>query len=439
MKIFAIQNNTNNNYNRVNKVITPSFKSNSVMEKSRRFVTGTYNVDKNSLHSFSTLIKSPDFKPFSDITAGKESFIGKVFENISNPFSGMVILSCFPMLDKDFLKENLFKFGLIHSGLAQLDYTDYETRQKLRQFYKFAANDLGFKDNEIEAHTAINEGLKQNNLEYLRVLMDERELTPQLPNGEMSVSVIINGKRHPNPQIRSLFDDNYLLRKTINRPILEAEDAPKVSEFYDGSNMFTMDVLKNMYSPKMSMEDLANDSLTVAKSKEEKYTPYGVQYAQAKFAPQVVSEFSKQVDKWIDDDENKFGEVQFRTLYNIITDKNFPSIKDKVYGVSGNKILHLLAQTYVNPNREEELNTAAYLIDLLDFNKYDLNALNDFGETAAKLAVDSENTGMIMALLANRNKIDFHKHGENSQSAYDAMAISENDDIVSLTEFMDIL
>ena len=48
-----------------------------------------------------------------------------------------------------------------------------------------------------------------------------------------------------------------------------------------------------------------------------------------------------------------------------------------------------------------------------DFNKYDLNALNDFGETAAKLAVDSENTGMIMALLANRNKIDFHKHGEN--------------------------
>ena len=238
MKIFAIQNNTNNNYNRVNKVITPSFKSNSVMEKSRRFVTGTYNVDKNSLHSFSTLIKSPDFKPFSDITAGKESFIGKVFENIANPFSGMVILSCFPMLDKDFLKENLFKFGLIHSGLAQLDYTDYETRQKLRQFYKFAANDLGFKDNEIEAHTAINEGLKQNNLEYLRVLMDERELTPQLPNGEMSVSVIINGKRHPNPQIRSLFDDNYLLRKTINRPILEAKDATKVCEFYDGSKMF---------------------------------------------------------------------------------------------------------------------------------------------------------------------------------------------------------
>ena len=79
MKIFAIQNNTNNNYNRVNKVITPSFKSNSVMEKSRRFVTGTYNVDKNSLHSFSTLIKSRDFKPFSDITAGKESFIGKGF------------------------------------------------------------------------------------------------------------------------------------------------------------------------------------------------------------------------------------------------------------------------------------------------------------------------------------------------------------------------
>ena len=231
MKIFAIQNNTNNNYNRVNKVITPSFKSNSVMEKSRRFVTGTYNVDKNSLHSFSTLIKSPDFKPFSDITAGKESFIGKVFENIANPFSGMVILSCFPMLDKDFLKENLFKFGLIHTGLAQLDYSDYETRQKLRQLYKFAANDLRLKDNEIEAHKAISEGLKQNNLEYLKVLMDERELTPQLPDGEMSVSVIVEGKNHPNPKIRSLFDDNYLLRKTINRPSLEAEDARKTTEF----------------------------------------------------------------------------------------------------------------------------------------------------------------------------------------------------------------
>ena len=437
MKILAIQNNTNN-YNKINKTVTPTFKSNFVMAEARRFVTGSVNINKESIQKFTTLIKSPDFKPFSDITAGKESFIGKVFENIANPFSGMVILSCFPMLDKDFLKENLFKFGLIHTGLAQLDYSDYETRQKLRQLYKFATNDLRLKDNEIEAHRAISEGLKHNNLEYLKVLMDERELTPQLPDGEMSVSVIVSGKNHPNPKIRSLFDDNYLLRKTINRPILEAEDAPKVCEFYDGSKMFTPDVLKNMYLPKMSIEDLANDSLTVAKSKEEKFTPYGVQHLQTKSNPKIVSEFSEQVDKWIDDDENEFGEVQFRTLYNIITDKKFPSIKDKIYGVSGNKILHLLAQTYINPNRTEEVDTAAYLIGLLDLYKYDLNALNDFGETAAKLAVDSENTGMIMALLANRNKIDFHKHGENSISAYEAMIISENDEIASLPEIMNI-
>lgn len=438
MKILAIHNQTNR-YNKVNKTGTPSFTSNSVMENSRRFVTGSYNVDKNSLHKFSTLIKSPDFKPFADIMAGQESFIGKVFENISNPFSGMVILSCYAMLDKDFLKENLFKSGSIHSGLAQLDYTDYETRQKLRQFYKYVTNDLGLKDNEIQAHTAIEEGLKHNNLEYLKVLMDERELTPQLPNGEMSVSVIMNGKHHSNPQIRSLFDDNYLLRKTINRSILEAEEAPKVCEIYDGSKMFTSDVLKNMYSEKISVEDMANDSLSIAKPKEEKYTPNGFKYTQAKSKPQIVSEFSKQVDKCIDEDENEFGEVQFRTLYNIITNKNFANIKDKVYGVSGNKILHLLAQTYVNPNSEEELNTAYYLIDLLDLYKYDLNALNDFGETAAKLAVDSENTGMLTAFLAHSDKIDFLKHGENSQSAYDAMVLSENDDIAFFTENMDVL
>ena len=60
MKIFAIQNNTNNNCNKINKAVTPSFKSNTVITSARRFVTGSFNVDKESIQKFTTLIKSPD-------------------------------------------------------------------------------------------------------------------------------------------------------------------------------------------------------------------------------------------------------------------------------------------------------------------------------------------------------------------------------------------
>ena len=40
MKILAIQNNTNN-YNKINKTVTPSFKSSSVMTSARRFLTSS--------------------------------------------------------------------------------------------------------------------------------------------------------------------------------------------------------------------------------------------------------------------------------------------------------------------------------------------------------------------------------------------------------------
>lgn len=276
----------------------------------------------------------------------------------------------FALRNPCWLRKEVFGDGitLFYKELAKFDYYNRLNSDGLFKMFNYATNILRVRDEELRPDIAILEGIKNNNVEFLRVLMERRELVPLKPDGEISVDVIMEGKNHPNPQIRSFFDDRYLEKKSYNRDMLRIEETPPAFEIIEGRDIFNaqMDIKK----------------------------------------PDILGEFFKETsDAWLDrtqqlisKDEDQFGEVRLATLEKIVHHESFKAIKDESLNISGSKILHLLAEIYINPNNTEEIELLNSIMLQCRKINYNFNIKNDFGETALDKALEAENEPLIKAL-----------------------------------------
>ncbi len=265
-------------------------------------------------------------------------------------------------------RRELFRDGLIYKDLAKFDYYNRLNYEGLYNAFRYATNALKVRDEELRPDIAILEGIKNNNVEYLRILMEQRELLPFQPDGEISVKVLLEGKNHPNPNIRSFFEDRYLEKRSLNREILAMQEEPPAYTIIEGS-------------------DIYREMMGIKK-------------------PDLLNEFFKETsDMWlnrakelISHDEDNFGEVRIATIEKIVNHEAFDSIKNESLNISGSKILHLLAEIYINPNNTEEMELLNSIMKQCRKKNYNFDIKNDFGETALDKAREAESTPLIEAL-----------------------------------------
>lgn len=268
------------------------------------------------------------------------------------------------------LRKELFSDGisLLYKELAKFDYYNRLNSDSLFKVFQYATNALRVRDEELRPDIAILEGIRNNNVEYLRVLMERRELIPMQPDGEISVDVIMKGRNHSNPNIRSFFDDKYLEKKTYYRDMLEIEETPPAYTIIEGSDIF--EEMMGFQKPDLRSEFLKSTSnLWLNRTKQA-----------------------------ISDDEERFGSVRLATLERIVHHDGFEAIKDESLNISGSKILHLLAEIYINPNSTEEMELLDSIMKKCRNINYNFNITNDFAETALDKAREAENTPLIEAL-----------------------------------------
>ena len=265
-------------------------------------------------------------------------------------------------------RREVFRNGLIYKDLAKFDYYNRLNYEGLFNAFKYATNVLKVRDEELRPDIAISEGIKNNNVEYLRILMEERELVPFQPDGEISVDVILEGRNHPNPKIRSFFEDRYLEKRSYNREILALQEEPPAYTIIEGSDIFR----KMMGIPK---QDLLNE-----------------------FFISTTNMWHNRAKELISNDEEKFGEVRIATLERIVSHESFNSIKNESLNISGSKILHLLAEIYINPNNLDEMELLNSIMKNCRRVNYNFDIKNDFGETALDKAREAESTPLIEAL-----------------------------------------
>lgn len=393
------------------------------------YINGEIKYTPRSLNDFEAIISKEDLDLRDLTTSAKSKLFDFVAKNLQNPFNARLLIE-FPY---DVNPKKIFVDANIHKGLARLDYRNPETKAKLKNMYNYICNNQCLKEHDLFPIAGIREGIKAQNIEYLSYLMDERRMIPALPDGTVDTDTIVMGKTSPNEFVQEFFDEEYLLRKTSQRayfiPSLYNE-VPVMRSFTPKEIDDILDVTKT----RPTLEDLANDSFfeepiyqgnfrqqaeTIRKSDDP--AAYGISQAELKKSVEKAA-------KRIQEDEEKYGQVRLRTLNNISADYNFAMIKNKPLNITGSRLVHLIAETPVNPTEHSLLNhTFENLI------KYHTNfdVLDDFGETALKRAVDAENYPVIQTLLQDC-KADPYMAGKDAQSAYIAAMESNNAKLISL-------
>lgn len=259
-----------------------------------------------------------------------------------------------------------FQSGNLYHELAKLDYSDSVNRKGLYNLFRHATNVLRMSDSDLRTGLAIFAGIRNNNVNYLRVLMEERELIPVQPDGSISTAVIIAGQQHPNPQIRRFFDEDYLLKRAENRELLRMEEAPKPYELYEGRDLF---------------DDIFD--LTVLTKRN--------QPVRDSYKDKMLNDVKKRIEM----DEEQFGQVQIETLDKIVHLPDFSSIMNESLNISGSKLLHLLAETPIKVENIQELSSITSECLKIGYN---FNIKNNFGETALDKAKEAENNLLVTVL-----------------------------------------
>lgn len=419
-------------YNYPNKNIQPTFAGKNagyILFQMQDYINGKIKCTPKTCNEFEGLLNRGELD-FRDVksTAG-EKFFDFIAQNLHNPFNARLLLE-FPY---DVNPKKIFIDENIHKGLAKLNYRNPEIYTKLKNMYNYICNNQCLKEHDLFPIAGIREGIKAQNVEYLSYLMDERRMIPALPNGTVDAETIVMGKSSPNEFVREFFDEEYLLRKTSQR----AYYIPSLYNEVPIMRSFTpkeIDAILETPKIKPSLDELANDSFfeepiyqgnlrhqaeTIKKSDDP--AAYGISQAELKKSVEKVT-------KRIQEDEEKHGQVRLRTLNNISADYNFSLIKNKPLNITGSRLVHLIAETPVNPSENSLLNnTFENLI------KYHTNfdVLDDFGETALKRAVDAENYPVIHKLLQDCNANPYMA-GKDAQSAYIAATQSNNAKLISL-------
>jgi len=269
----------------------------------------------------------------------------------------------------------MFQSGRIHKGLAKLDYLSAENRKKLADLYRHVISNLRLENYERRGDIAIREGVRNGNYPYLELLMDKMGVIPIAPDGEIPSDIIIEGKCHPDLQIRQLFDDEYLRRKTSVLGWAAWDENRSPFEIIEGRDIFAA----------MMSENNINRFDGVMKPKTIDKRP--------------VIEFAKKI---IEKDEENFGTAKIETIFKIVSQPEFEYIKDDSLNISGSKILHLLAEIYINPNNKTDMFYLKSIIKSCRLIGYDFDIKNDFGETALDKAREAECKPLIEALLPYR-------------------------------------
>lgn len=399
----------------------PAFQSRAAMfEEALEYITGNVEFNTQTRKRFTNIISNKNFDNYDNCVRFLEHLLPIVVDNIFNPFSGMWILSNLRKLSFNFLKNELFqRNAIIYKGLTQLDYNDEELSRQLGDMYKHLSNNVKMKDEEMRTDIAFKEALRNNNPTFLRVIMDDRELTPKIPNGELDVDVIAEGKVHPNPQIRCFFDDRYLLKKTSNREHLKEEERGPAYQVYSLSSLYRSDSwLEDIERQINSMPPRYSKALSNA-MRNHNVTSF------SKSNP-IENTFLDFVKSAIDKDEEKFGQVRLSTICNIIKNPEFWNVKDESLNISGSKILHLLAEISIDANDVNEQRLLKKIISELGNSEYDFNAVDDFGETAIKKAIEAENIPLVRALADIANP--YIKKG-NGISAMEVLRETANQEI----------
>lgn len=286
------------------------------------------------------------------------------------------------------INESHFKDGIIHTGLAKLNYYDSENVSNLKKLYRYVISTLRIESPERRPDIAIREGLKNCNSEYLRILIDEMGVIPMDPEGNVPVDVLVMGKESPDRNIRNLFDDEYLRRKTAVLGWGAWDENRKPFEIIEGIDIFRQFFEKGWNTPenKEALEELFNR--TEKSNVSTVLANKGVQQETLNSAKKIIEQ-----------DEENYGLVTLNSILKIVSDPNFKTIKDESLNISGSKILHLLAEIYINPNDRMEMQVLNYIIKSCELAGYNFDITNDFGETALQKAMEADSVPLIEALI----------------------------------------
>ncbi|MCM1003168.1 MAG: ankyrin repeat domain-containing protein [Candidatus Gastranaerophilales bacterium] len=399
----------------------PVFKARTPMlVEASKYLTGNVEFNPQTVKKFTNIISERNFDNYDSLSRFLEILMPAVSENLSNPFSGIFLLKHLRKLSFNFLKNGLFnREAVIYKGLTQHDYNDKELCKQLGDMFRHLSNNVKMKDEEMRTDIAFREAIRNNNPTFLRVIMDDRELIPKTPDGEIAFDIIAEGKAHHNPQIRCFFDDRYLLKKANNRELLEEEERGPAYQIFTMSDLYRSDALiDEMEKMIESMPPRYSKALSNA-MKNHNVTSFSK-------ADPLGYRFFTSVKAAIDKDEEDFGQVRISTISNIVKYPEFSIIKNKSLNISGSKVLHLLAEININPNNANEQRLLKEIISELENCHYDFNAVDDFGETALKKAVEAENVLLVRALAKIANP--YFATGSGS-SALDVIFETTNQEI----------
>lgn len=430
-----------NQYSR-NRITPPSFKGwYGGCNKAMKYVKGEVKWSRSNADKFDRLLA--DKQNFETMlrqnTDGIKDFVESNFEN---PFNCKILLN-FPY---DLDGKRIFENANIHKGLSSISYSSDESLGKLRRLFQYCADSLLLKENNFYANEGIREAIKKENIDYLSFLMNERMLLPYAKNGEIDTQTIILGRYSDNYDIRQFFNDNFLMHKArrhdyfsrglYNEPLFQThnitfENAMKIHEEF------------SRMTPSQQLDYIAYDgSVKPYKKLREDEEYYNKSHKFSKTEPKILDEpevdiektkeFFKKVISTIRADEDKFGQVRLETLYKIATHKDFTNIKNASMNITGGKLQHLLAESYINPTDKQEIKIAKNIVEKLKESGANLDACDDLGETGLKRAVDAENVVVAKALLDNG--ANPHVCSNGADSAGKAAELSSNIDIFKLFE-----
>ncbi len=425
-----------------NRITPPSFKGLSGdCSEAIKYVTGGVRWSRSNAVKFDRLLADKQ-KMEAMLRQNVDGIKDFVENNFENPFNCKILLDFPYYLDGDRIFEN----ADIHKGLSSISYTSEESLGKLRKLFRYCTDSLLLKEGDFYANEGIREAVKKENINYLSFLMNERMLLPYTKDWEIDAQTVILGRSSDNPDIRQFFDENFLMhqarkhdyfsRGLYNEPLFQIHDVTLEDV------MKAQEALSDM-TPSERLAYFAYDgSAELYKKMQEDEKYYNNLHKFSKTKPKILDEpevdieniknFFKKIISTIRADEEKFGQVRLETLYKIVNHKDFANIKNAPMNITGGRLQHLLAETYINPTDKQEIKVARTIIEKLKLAGADLDACDDLGETGLKRAVDAENTVVAKALLDNGANPNVCSNG--TDSACKAAENSSNIDIFNLFE-----
>ena len=429
-----------------NRISQPSFKglfgsSNEAI----KYVKGCVQWSRKNAGEFDRLLEDKQ-KMEMMLKRNVDGIKDYVESNFENPFNCKVLLDFPYSLDGNRIFEN----ADIHKGLSSISYASEESLGKLRRLFQYCTDSLLLREGDLYPNEGIREAIRKENIDYLSFLMNERMLLPYARNGEIDAQTVMLGRSSENPDIRQFFDDDFLMHKAQRHDYFSRglyNDPPfRIYHATYENAMKAQEEFSHM-TPRQQMDYLAYDgSVEPYRRMRANEEHYQKTHKFSKTEPKVLDEPTYSTDEIkkyfqsivsdIRADEDKYGQVQLKTLYSIANYDLLKHIKDAPLNVTGGKLQHLLAEIYINPTEKTEVNAANQIIKNLKNAGANLDAFDDLGETALKRAVDAENTVVVRGLLDNGANPYACSNG--ADSARKVAENSNNIDIFNLFERYDL-